>query len=247
MYLPITRDDYIIVGRSFSTDAILREVMRLVPIASEDMGTIASRGYTLRQLQELKDYRTKLQAESEVDRRRRTDNKRLWQSEFATIRQAVLTLRSGAAMALCAVECRRIPEGEDVDATREAVRDLYDQIEQLGSANPDPARVRVRLYNLRRILTLPELAPTASDARSRADVVEKLGSLARHLPAMSALRERVRQESVLGFDDADEADGRACVNLQLLCRVGRDSLNEVGEYGRATAYELNELHRYLER
>ncbi len=46
MFLPISRDDFIIVGRSFPTDAIVREVMRIVPIASEDMGTIASRGYT---------------------------------------------------------------------------------------------------------------------------------------------------------------------------------------------------------
>lgn len=246
MYLPITRDDYIIVGRSFSTDAILREVMRLVPTASEDMGTIASRGYTLRQLQELKDYRVRLQSESEVDRKRRTENKKAWQPEFATVRAAVLALRSGAAMALCAVESRRAPDGEDVDATREAVRDLYDQIEMLGSANPDPARIRVRLANLRRLLTLPELAPTASDARSRADVVEKLSMLGRHLPAMSALRQRVREESALGFDAADEADGRAYVNLQLLCRVGRDSLNEVGELDRAALYQLNDLHRSLE-
>lgn len=247
MYLPITRDDYIIVGRSFSTDGILREVMRLVPIASEDMGTIASRGYTLRQLQELKNYRTALQSESELDRKRRTENKKAWLPRFAVIREAVLALRSGAAMALCAVETRRIPEGEDVEATREAVRDLYDDIEKLGSTNPDPARLRVRLANLRRILTLPELAPTASDARSRADVVEKLSLLARHLPGVSELRQRVRDESMLGFDDADAADGRAYVNLALLCRVGRDSLNEVGQPDRASAYQLHELHRSLDR
>lgn len=247
MYLPLTRDEYIIVGRGFSTDAILREVLRLVPIASEDMGTIASRGYTLRQLQELKDYRVGLQSESDADRKRRTENKKAWQPQFAVIRSAVLALRSGAAMALCAVETRRRPEGEDIDATREAVRDLYDEIEKLGSSNPDPARLHVRLASLRRILTLPELAPTASDARSRADVVEKLGQLARHLPAISALRQRVQDEAHLGFDDADEADGRAYVNLQLLCRVGRDSLNEVGEPDRASAYQLFELHHSLER
>ncbi len=247
MFLPISRDDFIIVGRSFPTDAIVREVMRIVPIASEDMGTIASRGYTLRQLQQLKDYRVRLQSEPEPDRQRRNDNKKVWQNEAALLRSAVLALRSGSAMALCAIADRRVPEGEDPASTREAVRYLLDEVETLGSSNPDPARLRVRLATLARILHLPELAPTASDARSHDDMVMKLQGLFRRLPDIASWQQRLREQSSLGFDAADEADGRAYVNLEILCRVGRDALNEAGLPQRAAYYQLHELHRGLDR
>jgi hypothetical protein len=239
MFVPITREDFILVGRCSSTDLVVREAARLLPIASEDISQLATRGYTVRMLQDLKHLLSQLRAEPEATRQQRSAHKQPVLAESEVLRAALDALRSGAALLTCAVAGRRGPEGETLSGAREAVSALMEHVQSLGTPCLDPSRLRVRLATLRWLLTLPELGPAASDAGGRAKFVEQLDAIARRLPAIAGLASRPQEPSE--FDTMDEVEGRASHNLVLLTRVGRAVFREQGLAQRATVYHLPRL------
>jgi hypothetical protein len=240
MFVPITREDFINTGRSFHTDAIVREVTRLLPVATDDIALLSTRGYTMRMLEELKQLRVRLQSERDDQRVRRNEAKRPYHKETAVVRQALLALRSGAAMVTCAIATRRAPEGETPEAAREATVALMEHVDSLVTPCGDPSRLRMRLAALRWLLTLQELSAGATDIKARAEFVEQLDILSRRLPAVAGLRSRAYAPSE--FDEMDEVDGRAYFNLQLLTRAGKVIFEETGHADHASLYEFRAVH-----
>ncbi|MBI5481844.1 MAG: hypothetical protein HY906_23510 [Deltaproteobacteria bacterium] len=243
MTIPVTRHDFVLIGQLYASEDIVKEADRLLPLATEDIQTLAKRGYTMTELEALRGYRDRLSAESADRREQRGAKKAARAREGVAVRDGKRVLRSGVVLAVAAIARRPVPSGESEETTREIVAGLMLQVDALtGRIGTDSAKLRTRLGTLKNILALPELQPSAPEAGGRTEFLAKVDDALKKLPGLAESKKAHQEEAKARTEDLDEIDGRAYFNMKLLCQVGRAYFNEHGDPGRAGGYQLNALH-----
>jgi hypothetical protein len=238
MLMPVTAQDFVWIGRSIPTEPLMREIVRLSKLASEDISVLATRGYHVGMLEQLRALRARLAAEDDAARKRRCDNNRSAVARGEDLASAENLFRSGIALALCAVATRRVHEQESVVAARRRTAALVEMVELIDRGSlRDSETLRFRIGQLRALLTLQELEPSASDVRGRSELVEKLEVAARNLASYA--QETESPAPGPGFDIFNELEGRAWLNLRLMTEVGRAAFLEMGRSDRAILYHLD--------
>ncbi|HOX44451.1 MAG TPA: hypothetical protein PK668_12680 [Myxococcota bacterium] len=244
MFVPVTREDFAKVGRRFSSEEIVNETDRLIPMATADLSTLETGGYSRAMLDELVAFRDQLRAESAAKSEVRGAKKGARMSEGLAFKEGRLALRKGISMALVAISRRQVPAGEDPKTTQERVTELTHLVKALGGKlNNDPAVLRARLEGLRALLGQPDFAPAQDGEPARKGLIEKLdraiGLVTTHAEAKKNLKERSKGKTMT----LDELDGRAYTNLRLLSQVGRACFMDAGDQVRAEGYLLRRLNR----
>lgn len=244
MPIPVSRTDFVLIGRRFLSENIVAEIDRLLPVASSDLPHLERRGYGAEHLEQLKSFRSQLTAESADRRKHRGDKKGVRVVEVEAIRKGKLLLQSGIAYATTALANRVAPPAESEDSTREVVERTVAQIDALkGKIGNDSARLRSRLTVLTSVLALRELSPaTPTERKNRAEFVARVEAAIEGLPNIAETKKLLQSEAKDKTDDLDEIDGRAYFNMKLLTRTGRAWWMENGNPKRAGLYQLTSLH-----
>jgi hypothetical protein len=243
MSIPITPDDFIAIGERYPSEAIIDEADRLLPLATADIGLLATRGYGQGELSKVIGFRAALVAEVAGRNQQRGSKKGSRNVEAHAIKEGKLVLRSGETTALAALTNRTAAPGETSIETKKIVEDTIGQIDALGGhIGTNSAKLRTRLTSLVSILGLPALAPAASDAPGRAALVAKVQAAIAALPALAEQKKTHQQEAKTGTSSLDEIDGRTYTNLKTMTKVGRAYWREHGNLQRAGEYQLNALN-----
>ena len=243
MSIPVTVDDFVAIGERYLSEEIVNEADRLIPLATADIGRLATRGYGQGDLNKLHGFRAALVAEVAGRNQQRGSKKGSRSVEGHAIKEGKLVLRSGETTALAVLTNRTPPPGETPLETAKIVADTLGQIDALGGhIGSDSAKLRTRLTSLVSILALPALAPAPSDAAGRAALVAKVLAAIGALPGLAEQKKTDQVTAKAGTASLDEIDGRAYTNLKTLVKVGRAYWREHGDLKRAEEYQLNALH-----
>lgn len=243
MGVPFTAQDFVRIGARFASVDIVREIDRLVPLAKADAAGLAAYGYDTDDLIALEGFRTQLAAEDPARQQKRAGKKGARASESEAVVAGKRLLRGGVTIAQSALDKRAVPAGETEDATRAKLEELTHKIDALsGRVGLDSAKLRARLSGLLEVLALPDLAPPAAGAATRAAFVAKVQAALGKLPALAEAKTSAQQAAMLDTDALDEIDGRAYTNMKRLVAAGRAFFNEVGNGKRAGEYQLANLN-----
>lgn len=243
MSIPTRVEHFVVIGERYLSEDIINEADRLLPLATDDINLLATRGYGQGELSKLHGFRAALVAEVAGRNQQRGSKKGSRSVESHAIKEGKLVLRSGETTALAVLTSRTPHPGETALETEKIVADTVGQIDALGGhIGNDSAKLRTRLTSLVSILGLPALAPAPSDAAGRAALVAKVEAAIAALPGLAEQKKTDQVVARAGTGSLDEIDGRAYTNLKTLAKVGRAYWREHGDLKRAGEYQLNALH-----
>ena len=243
MSMPVTPEDFRIIGQRFASEDIVATIDRLLPIAKKDIDGLTLVEYGLAQLTELEGHRAKLTGESADRRQNREKKKGSRRTEVGSIVAAKRLVRLAADVGGRAIARRKPPAGEAPDETRRIADSFEQQLDALGGKVAlDSGKVRTRLASAITILEAKELAPPPETAKARATLVARLKTALATLPGLAELKKGLQAGAREDTAELDEVDGRAYENLKALCSAGRNYHVDAGDPKRAREYNLNDLH-----
>lgn len=242
MGLPITAEEFRLIGQRFPSDDIVAEIDRLAPLGQADLPKLAEVEYTPAQLEALLGYRARLVAEDAGRRVGRGKKKGARRSEIDAVVEGKRLLRAGIDVAFRALATREPPAGEPPEETRRIADSFEGQIEALGGRIAlDSALLRTRLTALASILEAAELAPRPEAQASRRKLLDDVRQSLRTLPTLAETKKGLQAEAKSDTAELDEIDGRAYWNLKQLCSAGRTYFRRQGDFARAAEYHLGRL------
>jgi hypothetical protein len=242
--IPVTKEDFVKVGRRFSSDDLVHEIDRLLPMAQADQAALETGGYSQALLDELASLRDRLRAETAAKTDVHGAKKGARESEGLAFKEGRWVLRKGISMAMVALARRKTPAGEAPKTTQERVTELSSKVKALsGTLNNNPALLRSRMEGLRAILALPDFAPAENGEEPRKAFLARLEAAIDLVTSHTEAKKSLKQNAKGMTEAVDELDGRAYTNLRLLSQVGKNTFMDAGDGLRADAYSLRNLTR----
>lgn len=239
MSIFVTREEIITLGSRFSSESVVAEIDRLLPIAIADARVLEAGGYTAGLLDQLRGHRDALTAETAERRTQRSQKKGARQVETAAVTDGKRVLRAAIAMAEVAIQ-HRVPLAEETpEETKTIATELVAALDAAGGRiRNDSAKLRTRLTAIASVLESASLAPDELGRPAREAMLVRVRAAASALPSLAEQKKAAQQQARANTDQLDEIDGRAYLNLKSLMMVGRTQWIARGDAKRASEYQL---------
>jgi hypothetical protein len=244
MNMPVTKEDFVRIGKRYSSSEIINELDRLLPLATADIQALAKAGYPAALLAELTALRDRIRQLCAGCREARGSRSGARAGEDVVLEEGRNALRRGLAIATMAVSRRQPAQGESAQASREKAAELTSSLKTLrGTIGKDAAVLRTRLTTLRELLGKPDFAAAEAEAAERQAFLERLDASIATITAQAESKKSLKEQSKDRTVLMDEMDGRAYHNMRLLTQAGQAVFRDLGEKEHARMYSLRELHK----
>jgi hypothetical protein len=242
--IPMSKDDFVRIGKRFSREDILSLSHRVLPLAVLDIDKLSAGGFTPGMLAELTAQRDQACALIASSRDVRGAKKGARAGEGVVLENARNTLTQGLAIATVSIVNRRPAQGEDLEAAREKAAELEGKLRELrGASDRNATALLTRLVGLREILRSQDFAPSAEQAPGRDSFLACLDAVIANVRDQAESKKSLRDLSKDRTSQVAEITGRLYSGLCLLCRVGKAVFHREGDPDHARNYTLWEVGR----